>query len=85
MAKRRKQRVRKKGKISLSLYFQKLEIGNKVVIKPEISLPFSAPTRFRGRVGVVEGKRGKAYIIKIKDGKSFKRLILKPIHLMKVG
>lgn len=85
MAIRKKQRVRKKGKISLSHYFQKLEKGQRVAIKPEGSLPFHAPKRLKGKVGTVEGKRGTSYIIKVKQGKQYKRLILRPIHLIKIS
>ena len=85
MAKRKKQRVRQKGKISLSRYFQKLEKGQKVAIKPDASVPFHTHIRLRGKVGVVEAKRGRSYVIKLKIGKQFKRLILKPIHLKKIS
>jgi len=32
----------------------------------------------------VEGKRGRAYVVKIKDGNMTKRVILLPIHLVKM-
>lgn len=85
MAQRRKQRIRERGKLRLSRYFQDLAPGQKVAIKPEASLPFPLPIRFRGKMGVVEGKRGKAYIVKIKDGNMTKRVILLPIHLVKLA
>lgn len=84
MAQRRKQRVREKGKLRLSRYFQDLSAGQKVAIKPEASIPFPIPMRFRGKTGVVEGKRGRAYIVKLKDGNMVKRVILRPIHLIKL-
>ncbi len=85
MARRKKQRVRQKGKISLSRYFQKLETGQKVAIRPEASLPSSAHLRVRGRVGVIEARRGRAYIVRVRVGGQFKRLILRPIHLLKLS
>lgn len=85
MGQKRKQRVRKKGKISLSRYFQKLEKGQRVAVIPEASLIFPFPLRFRGMIGVVEAKKGASYIVKVKDGKSTKRLILRPIHLKKLS
>jgi len=84
MAQKRKQRVREKGKISLSRYFQKLEKGQKVAIKPNATLPVSVPKRFQGKIGIVDERRGRAYVIKIKDGNLPKKLILRPIHLLKV-
>ncbi len=84
MARRKKKRVREKGKLRLSHYFQELKQGERVAIKPEVSLQPAVPLRFRGKIGIVEGKRGRAYIIKFKDGNMEKKLILKPIHLVKV-
>jgi large subunit ribosomal protein L21e len=37
--------------------------------------------RFFGRTGVITEKRGKSYIVKIKDGKKEKELITRPEHL----
>lgn len=85
MARRRKQRVREKGKISLSRYFQKLDKGQRVVIKPNASLPFPLPLRFRGHAGIIESKRGKAYVVKIRDGNQYKKVVLRPIHLTKIS
>ncbi len=85
MAQRRKKRVREKGKLRLSQYFQELKVGQKVAIKPEASIPFPLPIRFRGKIGVVGGKRGRAYVINIKDGRMKKIVILKPIHLVKLA
>ena len=85
MSRRRKSRVRQKGKLSLSRYFQQLEKGQRVVIKPVASLQPAIPIRFKGRAGVVEVKRGNAYVVRFKDGKMDKRLIIKPIHLIKVS
>ena len=84
MAQRRKQRVRQKGKISFSRYFQELKPGDKVAIKPEESLPFPTSVRFKGKIGVVESKKGRAYVIKLKEGKTYKKAILRPVHLIKV-
>ena len=85
MAQRKKKRVREKGKIRLSHYFQDLEKGQRVAIKPEASIAFHSTLRLRGKIGVVEGKRGNSYIIKVKAGNKMKTLILKPIHLIKVS
>jgi large subunit ribosomal protein L21e len=41
-------------------------------------MPFK---RFFGRTGTVIDKRGKSYIIKIKDGKKEKNIISRPEHL----
>ncbi len=80
----RRKPVRERGKLSFSRYFQTLEEGQKVAIKIERSLKSNIPKRFQGRTGIVVGRRGKAYIIKLKDGKKEKEFIAKPIHLIKL-
>jgi len=82
MAKGKK--IRTKGKIKLSEYFKELSQGDKVTVVRELSIPANFPKRFQGRTGVVEGKRGKAYIVKIKDQNKEKKFIIEPIHLKKI-
>ena len=57
MSKRKK--IRTRGKLSLSRYFQELKEGDRVAIAREPSVQSSFPERMQGRTGVVEGKRGK--------------------------
>ena len=80
----RRKPIRKRGKIPLSKYFQKLKEGDRVSIVPEIGLQPSFPLRYRGLTGVVTGTRGRAYLVKIKDQKKEKTLIIEPIHLKKI-
>jgi ribosomal protein L21E len=39
----------------------------------------------RGRTGVVEKKRGRAYMVKLKDQNKEKRFLIEPIHLKKIN
>lgn len=82
MSKRKKTRTR--GKLQLSRYFQKLEKGDSVAVVRELSIKSSFPVRLQGRTGLIEGKRGKAYIVKIKDQSKEKRFLIEPIHLKKI-
>ena len=79
-----KKPVRTRGKLQLSRYFQELNEGNFVAISREQSVPINFEKRFQGITGVVEGKRGKAYIVKIKDGNKEKKILIEPIHLKKI-
>ena len=79
-----KKPVRSRGKLQLSRYFQNLEEGDFVAISKEQSLPINFPKRFQGITGEVEGKRGRFYIIKIKDKNKEKRILIAPIHLKKI-
>lgn len=82
MVKRKATRTR--GKISLSKYFQEFENGDSVSIVRERSVKSSFPKRFQGRTGVIEAKRGQAYVVKAKDQDKIKRFLIKPIHLKKI-
>jgi len=76
--------IRKKGKIQLSKYFQELEKGEIVSVIIEPSIRISFPSRLQGRAGVVDEKRGNAYIVKIKDQNKEKKFLIEPIHLKKL-
>jgi large subunit ribosomal protein L21e len=76
--------VRTRGKLSLSRYFQELKEGDFVAISREASVTSNFPKRLQGITGVVENRRGKAYMIIIKDGNKEKRLLVEPIHLKKI-
>lgn len=80
----RRKKVRTRGKLQLSRYFQELKEGVKVSIVRERSIAGSFPKRLQGRTGVVEAKRGRAYMIKLKDQNKEKRFLIEPIHLKKI-
>lgn len=40
--------------------------------------------RYHGRIAVVEGKRGRAYVLRIRDGEKEKIIISRPEHLRMV-
>ena len=76
--------IRTRGKLQLSKYFQELQEGEKVAVVRERSIASNFPVRLQGRTGVVEKKRGKSYIIKIKDQEKDKKFLIEPIHLKKI-
>ena len=79
-----KKKVRTRGKIKFSRYFQKLQEGESVAVVIEPSVKSSFPKRLQGRTGKIEEKRGKAYFVKIKDQKKEKKFLIEPIHLKKI-
>ncbi len=81
---RRTKNVREKGKVRLSEYFKKLKEGDRVSVVRELTMRKNFPDRIQGRAGVVEGKRGKAYIVRINDINKEKVYIIEPIHLKKL-
>ena len=80
----RTKKSREKGKVQLSRYFQELKTGDKVAIVREPSMKASFPDRMQGMTGIIEGKRGKAYIVKLKDYIHIKRYVINAIHLRKI-
>ena len=80
-----KQHYRRKGKISLSQYFQELQPGDKValVATPNVIKGMYFP-RFHGQVATVINKRGFCYQVSLKDGRKEKKFNVHPIHLKKL-
>ena len=76
--------IRTRGKIPLSKYFQEFEKGDFVSVTKERAIKSSFPDRFQGRTGIVEEKRGQAYLVNIKDKDKKKKFLIEPIHLKKI-
>lgn len=76
--------IRTRGKLQLSKYFQELNKGDFVAVVKERSMQPSFPIRLQGKTGIVEGKRGKSYLIAIKDQNKGKKFLIEPIHLKKI-
>ncbi len=80
----RRKKIRTRGKLSLSRYFQDLKEGDRVSIIREPSVASTFPERMLGRTGVVDGKRGRIYMVKVKDQNKEKKYLIAPIHLKKI-
>jgi len=76
---------RDKGKLSLTKFFQKFEVGERVTLKadPAYQKGMYFP-RFHGKVGVLKGKKGRCYEVQIKDINKEKIVVVHPIHLQRV-
>lgn len=78
--------ARAKGKISVTKYFQELHQGDNVVLCAESSVHEGLyHPRFHGKQGEVAGKQGACYYVQILDGGKGKKLLVHPIHLVKVS
>jgi len=80
----KRKNIKTRGKIKFSEYFQEFNDGDRVTVKREHSLQPKFPKTIQGRSGVVSGKRGESYIVKIKDFKMEKSYIIHPIHLRRL-
>jgi len=79
-----KKPVRTRGKIQLSRFFQKFKEGDFVAFSREKSIPVNFNKRLQGNTGIIEGKRGKAYMVKVMEGNKAKEILVEPIHLKKI-
>jgi len=74
--------VRQKGILPITRIIKSFKPGDKVHIKIEPSYPKGMPhPRFHGRTGLIKGKKGRAYEIKLRDGNKEKSVIAHPVHL----
>ncbi len=80
----RRKKVRTRGKLKLSQYFQTLKKNDRVAVIKEPSINSNFPPRLQGKTGVIESKRGKAYFVRIKDQNKEKRFLIEPIHLKRI-
>ncbi len=76
--------IRSRGKLRFSKYFQKLKEGDRVAVVREPAVQSYFPERMQGRTGMIDGKRGGTYIVRIKDQEKEKKFLIAPIHLKKM-
>ncbi|ADV64352.1 50S ribosomal protein L21e [Desulfurococcus mucosus] len=78
-----KKNIREKGSVpSLSLIMREYKEGEKVHIVINPSVHSGMPhRRYHGRTGIVVGKRGKAYVVKVMMGSKEKTLFVRPEHI----
>ena len=77
--------TREKGKVRIAAHLQKFEVGESVLIKPDSSYHGGMPfRRFCGKQGKIVERRGNSYLVGIKDGGKFKKVICAPIHLRRM-
>ncbi|HLC31435.1 MAG TPA: 50S ribosomal protein L21e [Candidatus Nanoarchaeia archaeon] len=79
-----RKRVREKGKISFSKYFQAFKEGDSVAVVRELAVPFAYSHRIQGRTGKIIAKRGASYEVEVKEMEKPKRYMIHPIHLKKI-
>jgi len=80
----KKKLIRTRGKLKFSRYFQELEKGDKVAVLLESAVQPRVPKRLQGRTGVVENRKGRAYVVCISDQDQVKKFLIEPIHLKKM-
>ena len=79
-----RKRLRDKGKVSFTKYFQEFKPGDSVSVVRDLSFKFGYSNRIQGRTGKIIEKRGKAYYIELNELNKPKKYVLHPIHLKKI-
>ena len=75
---------RRRGKISITRYFQSFNMGDRVYLTAESAVQKGMyHPNFMGKSGVIKGRRGKCYEVTINDLGKDKTLIIHPVHLRK--
>ncbi|RZN71177.1 MAG: 50S ribosomal protein L21e [Candidatus Methanolliviera hydrocarbonicum] len=74
--------VREKGLSPITRAIQEFDEGDRVYIKIDPSVHKGMPhPRFHGMNGKIIERRGRAYLLEVKDGNKKKTLIARPQHL----
>jgi large subunit ribosomal protein L21e len=77
-----KKTVRERGLSPVSRAIQDFEDGQKVHIDIDPSVQKGMPNpKFQGKTGTVVSRRGRAYILEVRDGNAMKEVISLPEHL----
>ena len=75
-----------RDKNTVNMFLEEFSKGENVLIKIEPSSHRAMPhPRFKGRNGVVTGKRGKSYLVEIRDGGLKKTIITTSEHLRHIN
>lgn len=70
-----------KNKLTVNQLVKPFKEGDNVVIDLKVRYTGMPHPRYRGRHGTVVGTRGKAYLVKIRDGRMEKELVIPGVHL----
>jgi large subunit ribosomal protein L21e len=74
--------TREKGKPKLGKLLVEHEVGSQVIVKIDSSVQKSQPhRRFHGKIGIVEEKRGRGYVVRVPQGEAVKEIIVRSEHL----
>ena len=65
--------------LAITRFLEKFDVGDRVHI--DFSTMRISHPKFHGLTGEVIGKRGKSYWVKVKDKKSYKKIVVRPEHL----
>jgi len=78
-----KKEPRERGKIGLSKLLHEYKSGDKVMIKVDSGVHKGMPhRRYFGKIGTIIDKRGRSYLIGVRQGEAIKEIIVRPAHII---
>jgi ribosomal protein L21E len=77
----RTRQLRGKSRVSVAQFVSTFNVGDQVIIDPKTNPKGMPHLRYANRHGIVVDRRGKSYIVEVKDFKKKKQLIVGPVHL----
>jgi large subunit ribosomal protein L21e len=78
---RRTRKLKGKGTTSVAKLVQKFNVGDKVVISPMAKYAGLPHLRYSGKQGVITEKRGRGYVVEVRDFKTTKEIVVGAVHL----
>ena len=73
---------REKGKPTVNKMLQQFHLGDRVHVCVDSSVHHGMPfRRFIGKTGMVSGKQGVCYLVRIHDMRAEKNILVHPVHL----
>jgi large subunit ribosomal protein L21e len=73
---------RERGKPHIGKLLHEYTLGSQVIIKMDSSTQKSMPhKRFHGKIGVIQEKRGRGYVINVPQGNAIKTIIIRSEHM----
>ena len=78
--------TREKGKVRITGYLRQFDVGDKIMLtcNPTVA-EGTYHMRFHNKNGIIAGKQGECYIVKINDINKEKELIVHPVHIKKLA
>jgi len=77
----RTRQLRGKGRATVAETVRTFKVGDKIIIVPKAQLAGMPHLRFANRHGIVIEKRGRCYVVVVKDCKTTKKIVVGPLHL----
>ncbi len=77
-----RKKPRERGLKPLGYLLREYKVGDKVVISIDPATHKGQPhRRYHGKIGTIMEKRGKAYVIAVRDGGKVRKIIALPEHI----